>query len=608
MRGFDPSFRRELTPLAKVIDALEQHGSTVRHSGTGYMAQCPTHDDRDPSLSVGENGEGDGLIKCMAGCETADVLAALHLTWADLFVPKPKNRQSQVVGIYDYVDPDWRPLYRVCRTDGKPRFFQQRPSGGSWLNGIEGITRVLYHLPEIVEAVAQGETIYIAEGEKDVDALRARGFRATCNPGGAGKWRGAYTDSLRGAAEVVVICDRDKAGWDHGWHVADQLEGRVDHLRVVEAATGNDVSDHFAAGLTVADLIDSRRPGDDLTDNEIQTLVSVKPKNVEWRWPGRLPKGKVVILDGDPGLGKSTFTLDIAGRLTAGIPMPDGFVPDERVGLLLCSAEDDAADTVVPRLMAARADMSRCFLLHRVHVLQEDGTVTAELPEFPTHCDRLEELIRRHNIGLVVIDPLMAYLATRTNSYTDQHVRRALLPLKEIAERTGATILVVRHLNKGEGQSAIYRGGGSIGIIAAARVALVIGDNPEVPGHRVLAVAKINNAIMPDALGYHIVEDPELCCSRIAWDGPVDIKANDLVRPQDADKEADRSDATKFLLTAIPEGEEVKAQEVLDAAKPFELTPKMLRTAFNKMGGVTRREGFGGDGAWWWSLPRTRSE
>jgi hypothetical protein len=318
VRRINPSFRREPTPLAKVIDALEQHDFAVHRSGQGcYMAQCPCHDDRIASLSIGENEvDGNGLIFCHAGCPTIDILAALHLTWADLFVPKPTNRRSQIVKVYDYVDAEWKPLYRACRTDGKPRFFLQRPNGnGAWVNGAEGIPRVLYRYPEIIEAVTGGETIYVAEGEKDVDALRARGFRATCNVTGAGKWRREYTEALHGATDVIVICDRDKAGWDHGWHIADQLEGRVGHLRVVEAAQGNDVSDHFAAGFTVEDLVDSHRPTTDeprirVTPNLEELLDSSEPE-YDWKVPDLFETGDRAYVTGKEGYGKSTLLRQI---------------------------------------------------------------------------------------------------------------------------------------------------------------------------------------------------------------------------------------------------------------------------------------------------------
>src|ERR687890_334782 len=217
----------------------------------------------------------------------------------------------------------------------------------------------------------------------------------------------------------------------------------------------------------------------------VGTLLSeVEPEQVEWLWPGRLPLGKLSVLDGDPGLGKSVLTLDVAARVSAGLELPDG-QRCEPAGVVLLSAEDGLADTVRPRLDAAGADTQRVVALSSV----PDGKTERSL-SIPEDLPALERAIRRVEASLVVVDPVMAFLSGNTNSHKDQDVRRALAPLAKLAERTGAAILIVRHLNKASGGETTHRGGGSIGIIGAARSGLVVAEDPEDPEWRGLFAHK----------------------------------------------------------------------------------------------------------------------
>jgi hypothetical protein len=143
---------------------------------------CPAHDDNNPSLSISEGADGRVLIKCHAGCEVEAVVEAIGLTMADLF-PAKNSRSSKrgpVVATYDYTDESGALLFQACRHDPKD-FTQRRPDGQSgWIWNLQGVRRVLYRLPALIEAVKCGKTVYLAEGEKDADALVEHGFDATC--------------------------------------------------------------------------------------------------------------------------------------------------------------------------------------------------------------------------------------------------------------------------------------------------------------------------------------------------------------------------------------------------------------------------------------------
>jgi len=233
----------------------------VKPCGKGWKALCPAHDDHKPSLKIDEGQDGRVLLKCFAGCDTKDILAAIGLTMRDLY-PEPEQKRGQegpgkIIATYGYKDADGRLLFQVCRTADK-RFFQRRPDGkGGWLNGLGGVKPVLYRLPELLKAVQRGETVFIPEGEKDVDNLVRLGLAATCNPMGAGKWRDHYSNWLKGA-KVVILPDNDEPGRKHAQQVAQSLYGKAASVKVLELPglpAKGDVSDWLAAGGTKEELL-----------------------------------------------------------------------------------------------------------------------------------------------------------------------------------------------------------------------------------------------------------------------------------------------------------------------------------------------------------------
>jgi hypothetical protein len=235
--------------------------------------RCPAHEDSSPSLSVTETDD-KVLVHCHAGCATEAVLAALDLTLADLHDRRPeKNNGRAIVSTYDYTDEAGELLFQVVRYTPKT-FVQRRPDGaGEWIWKLGNVRRVLYRLPELIEAKALGIPIFVTEGEKDADALVRAGQAATTNPAGAGKWRAEYVDLLEGAAEVIVVADRDEPGRKHAEEVRQSLVGKVGSLHVVEPAVGKDAADHLAAGRTVDDF-DVVTTGDAVDGGELLDDVS----------------------------------------------------------------------------------------------------------------------------------------------------------------------------------------------------------------------------------------------------------------------------------------------------------------------------------------------
>ena len=224
--------------------------------GRTDRADVPAHDDRKASLSVSEGDGGRILLKCHAGCEADAIAGALGLTMADLFVEKRSNGNGRVIETaYDYRDEDGKLLFQAVRYVGK-KFSQRRPDGaGGFIYDLEGVRRVPYRLPELLAADCSA-TVFLPEGEQDVDNLRARGLVATCNPMGAGKWRDEYSDFLTGR-EVVILPDNDDPGRDHARAIARSLVGAASSVKVL-ALSGlpekGDVSNWLSLGGTVETL------------------------------------------------------------------------------------------------------------------------------------------------------------------------------------------------------------------------------------------------------------------------------------------------------------------------------------------------------------------
>jgi hypothetical protein len=280
------------------------------------------------------------------------------------------------------------------------------------------------------------------------------------------------------------------------------------------ALNGQSADDVFA--VLAADLDDYRRESQSAI--ELPKVSSIESRTVDWAWPGYLPKGMLVLCDGDPERGKSQITCDVVARWTHPRPFPftagDHF--REPGNALMVAAEDNADTIIRPRLEAADAN------LERVYLWPED----AEPIKFPSGIDTLAAVVKRYDIGLAVLDPIGAYLDENVNANRDADVRRALRPLVALAQETNLAVLAVRHLNKDENKSALYRGGGSIAFTAAARVVWAVGCEPNDPKRLVLAVLKSNIGVKPPALCYSI--EGVGTTSRIRWEGESTCTAGDI--------------------------------------------------------------------------------
>lgn len=323
-------------------------------------------------------------------------------------------------------------------------------------------------------------------------------------------------------------------------------------------------------------------------------LDSVQTKAYHFLWKPWLCYGKVAVLDGDPGLGKSTVTLDLAARLTRGLAMPDG-QPAEKHPVAIMSAEDDADDTIRPRLEAAGADVSMVHLLESVKEQSGDRPYA-----IPADLDLIEQQIVSTGSRLLIVDPLMAFLVG-VDACKDQDVRVALHRIKQMASRTRCAVFLQRHMNKSGGTKALYRGGGSIGIIAASRFAMIIAADPDSQQHRVLACNKTNVSAMPPSLRYSLEPLPTGVC-RVAWCGESPHAADDLVAPPPGeDEKLAMEDAIAFLNSVLP-GAPMEAKHCVAEAKALGIAQRTLERAKAKLGVKSERINTEHGPRWFWKL------
>lgn len=414
------------------------------------MARCPAHDDGKASLSITEGKDQPVVLKCHAGCEAEDILTKLGLTWDDLCKPREADDlpagewtpHGEAVAVYDYADETGRLLFQVLRTVGK-QFPQRVPdatrkSGWRWTLG--DVRRVPYRLPKLIEAVKDGGIIYVCEGEKDVHALERAGVTATCNPGGAGKWRAEYAEFLRDAI-VTVIADTDKPGRAHAHQVAASLEDIAAAVEIVEPAAGKDAADHLAAGKTIAEFIVTKDAADtaepDLAPDLYEFISEIDPAEV-WVIPHLLEHGDRLIWTGEEGLGKSMVTRQLAIGAAAGVhPFTDVLFAPQKVLFIDCENPKRKSRRRF-RELSDKAASKRC-------PVPKGGLRIIHRPEGVDLSREEEQLwllerVTAHKPDLLVIGPLYKLHALDIN---EEQNARVIVGILDQARAIGDCALIV---------------------------------------------------------------------------------------------------------------------------------------------------------------------
>lgn len=318
----------------------------------------------------------------------------------------------------------------------------------------------------------------------------------------------------------------------------------------------------------------------------VRRMADVAPELVSWLWWPYIPKGKLTLLEGDPGVGKSWVALAIATAVSLGKGLP-GEEAGEPANVLLASAEDGLGDTIRPRLDAMGADVAR---IHAV-----DGPLTLDDMGFPS----LESAIAAVRPALVVLDPLVAYLGDALDIHRANETRHVMAALARLAETHGLALVAVRHLTKGGASKPIYRGLGSIDFTAACRSVLLAGHAAENPQEGGIVQIKSNLAPAGAAIGY------ELRDGGFYWTGESALTAGDILAADDGSGSSQLEEATAFLQEELADGP-VLAAQVLRNADGAGLKARTVNRAKPKLGVVTHRQGEPGKrggGRFTWHLP-----
>ena len=442
---------------AEILLRLEH----VKKTADGWMARCPGHPDKTPSLCIKAGDGGRTLFHCQAGCQTETVCTALGIKLADLFAEKPNRNGAgkQIVATYPYHDADGKLLFEVVRLDPKD-FRQRRPDGkGGWIWDMKGIDRVPFRLPELIKAVKGGKPIYIAEGEKDCDALVKNGFVATCNIGGAGKWRPNYTPIFKDA-DVIIIRDKDDPGRKHAAAVAGKLIGTARSVKVIECPdldgkAVKDAADFFAAGGEPADLdalaeaaplftaapveenpwLSLVEDGADIAAKELPPLVQIVEGIV-------CEQSKLVICSGAKAF-KTWLTITMALCIAHGIPFLGR--PTTRRRILYCNLELKPS-TFHRRVQAIAKALEITVDKSWFHHLPLRGRMAGLT--LPKIVDRIINVSAHVQAGVIVVDPLFKLnIAGEENSTRDQTL--FFLELDRLTTEAKCTAILNDHSGKG---------------------------------------------------------------------------------------------------------------------------------------------------------------
>jgi hypothetical protein len=481
--------------------------------------------------------------------------------------------------------------------------------------------------PEVSE-----DDLFLPEGEKDCDTLVGIGLLAMTF-GGTGDGAPKELPSYCVGRSIIILADNDEGGRKHAEHKAALAAQSAKKVRIVyfpELPEKGDVSYWIALGHTADDLRARAAAVSPWTDPPgappaaagrrlISHLASdLRPEKLVWIWPGRIPEGKLVLLGGPPGLGKSQLTAFISAVVSNGSDWPcgEGRAPEGKV--IFMSAEDGIEDTIVPRLMAAGADLTRVHIVAAATRMDGTGRKTFSLR---TDVDLLESLAKQMgDVRLIIVDPISAYMGGADGN-GNVETREVLEPLAEMANRLKIGVVAVTHLNKGGAgnQNALNRFAGSIAFIAAARAAFVVIEDPDAEERRLLLQAKSNLGKKCRGLAFRLEQrlvGEDIMSSNVMFENEyvtasIDEALNASEGRGAGDKRTNKHEAANFLRTVLAGGAMAVLQVEAEAREAGLLGPdspisqnKAFRSAREELSIVPQRQGgTGAKGQWVWGLP-----
>ena len=364
-----------------------------------------------------------------------------------------------------------------------------------------------------------------------------------------------------------------------------------------------------AAGVPEHQPETGNAPADDPASCIAYRRVSeIQAKPIRWLWQGRIARGKVSMLAGNPGLGKSQVTVSMAAVVSTGGAWPVDRTRCERGNVIFLSAEDDPADTIRPRLEAAGADLQRVFILDAVvESYRADGGKMVRAFNLTRDMERLGALLAEiGDVALIVIDPITAYLG-EADSHKNAEIRALLSPLSDLAAKHGTAVVCVSHLNKSGGGEALMRVTGSMAFVAAARAAFIVAKDQESEARRLFLPLKNNIGNDQTGLAFALesaqVASPagSIETSRVLWESEaVAVTADEAMAPQGDPEDRSRTDEAQDWLRKLLSPAPMKASDVQKEARQAGISEKALRRARERLGIKPDKREFAG--GWWWGI------
>ena len=375
--------------------------------------------------------------------------------------------------------------------------------------------------------------------------------------------------SERPDVERVFLClDSDKAGEDACKRLAALLPDTVSVTRIQPCMKDwNDVLVHRAEipNRNYFKSIVLKEPSKPETVKIIR-MSDVELTPVEWLWKPYLPFGKLSVLQGNPGEGKTYFAMHLAAACTNGKLLPN-MERMEPFNVIYQTAEDGLGDTVKPRLIEAGADLDRVLVI-------DDSDVQLTLSD-----ERIEKAIIENNARLVIIDPIQAYLGADVDMNRANEVRPIFMRLGQVAQRTGCAILLIGHLNKAAGMQSLQRGLGSIDIAAAVRSVMFIGKLKHDPTMRILTHEKSSLAPPGASLAFSLGDE-----GGFRWVGEYDITADEMLSGIEPQRETKTQQAKDLICTLLAGGKQVLSEDIDKAALERGIPGRTVRDAKRELG------------------------
>ena len=465
--------------------------------------------------------------------------------------------------------------------DGIPRYAHSKGTAGNFRLDVKGSDKAFNFCYR-----GEGERVFVFEAPVDLLSFlclfkKDWQKQSYLSLGGVGEKALLRFLSDRPNIKTVYLClDSDEAGNDACSRLVKLMpEGYTVHRLIPLFKDWNEVLQHRAEitdGKYLREAVYGLKEPPQEETVEIIRMSEVDTQTVEWLWEPYIPFGKVTIVQGNPGEGKTTFALRLAAACTNRKPFPHMAV-HEPFNVIYQTAEDGLGDTIKPRLMEAEADLDRILVIDE----SKQGLSLSD--------ERIERAIRQTGARLIILDPIQAYVGEKTDMNKANEIRPMFRRLAEIAERTGCAVILIGHLNKAAGGQSAYRGLGSIDFRAAARSVLLIGRVKREPNVRVIVHDK--SSLAPEGKPIAFCLDPE---TGFSWIGEYDITADELLSGAGGNTATKTEQAERLILDLLADGKELASEDLVKAAAEAGISERTVQNAKRNMGGVLGARRVGG--------------